>query len=42
MNAYTFRSDDLGAEFSDEARFRLSYDMLSAEYGPFVFARTDN
>jgi AraC-like DNA-binding protein len=42
MNAYTFRSDDLGAEFSNEARFRLSYDMLSAEYGPFVFARTDN
>lgn len=42
MNGYTFDSDDLGAGLSDEARFRLSYDALSAKYGPFILGRTDN
>lgn len=42
MNAYTFHTDNLGPDLSDEARFRRCYDVLSAEYGPFVFARTDN
>jgi len=42
MNAYTFHTDNLGTDLSDEARFRLCYDMLSAEYGPFDFAHTGN
>lgn len=33
MSAYTFHSDDLGTELSDEARFRLWHDMICAKYG---------
>lgn len=42
MNARIFHSADLGAGLSDEARFRLCYDVLSAEYGPFVVSRASN
>ena len=42
VNAHIFHSADLAADLSDEARFRLCYDVLRAEYGPFVVTRADN